>query len=124
MKTDIYQIITDRIVKQLENGIIPWRKPWHGVADGARSYITGKPYSLLNQILLEDDGEYITYNQAKKLGGNVRKGAKSKFVVFYQTFLKEVENKDGEKKMISIPVLPIVTAASHTMILNLLTIRA
>lgn len=105
MKTDIYQIITDRIVKQLENGIIPWRKPWHGVADGARSYITGKPYSLLNQILLEDDGEYITYNQAQKLGGNVRKGAKSKFVVFYQTFLKEVENKDGEKKIITIPVL-------------------
>ena len=105
MKTDIYQIITDRIIKQLENGIIPWRKPWHGVADGARSYITGKPYSLLNQILLEDDGEYITFNQAKKLGGNVRKGAKSKFVVFYLPFLKEVENKDGEKKMISIPVL-------------------
>ena len=105
MKTDIYQIITDRIVKQLEKGIIPWRKPWHGVADGARSYITGKPYSLLNQILLEDDGEYITFNQAKKLGGNVRKGAKSKFVVFYLPFLKEVENKDGEKKIISIPVL-------------------
>ena len=105
MKTDIYQIITDRIIKQLDNGIIPWRKPWHGVADRARSYITGKPYSLLNQILLEDDGEYITYNQAKKLGGNVRKGAKSKFVVFYQTFLKEVENKDGEKKIITIPVL-------------------
>ena len=105
MKTDIYQIITDRIIKQLEKGIIPWHKPWHGVADGARSYITGKPYSLLNQMLLEDDGEYITYNQAKKLGGNVRKGAKSKFVVFYQTFLKEVENKEGEKKMISIPVL-------------------
>lgn len=48
---DIYREITDRIITQMEQGIIPWRKPW--IARGqAISYATGKPYSLLNQMLL------------------------------------------------------------------------
>ena len=43
---DIYAEITNRIINQLEQGVIPWRKPW--VACGAAiSYATGKPYSLL-----------------------------------------------------------------------------
>ena len=45
---DIYAKITDRIVAELEQGIIPWQKPWAGVADGAVSHMIGKPYSLLN----------------------------------------------------------------------------
>ena len=27
-KFDIYQEVTDRIIQQLEQGIIPWHKPW------------------------------------------------------------------------------------------------
>ena len=39
---DIYREITDRIITQMEQGIIPWRKPW--IARGqAISYATGKP---------------------------------------------------------------------------------
>ena len=26
--TDVYQIVTDRIISDLEKGIIPWEKPW------------------------------------------------------------------------------------------------
>lgn len=26
MKLDIYQMVTDRIISQLESGIIPWKK--------------------------------------------------------------------------------------------------
>ena len=48
---DLFQIITDRIVAELEQGVIPWQKPWSGV-QGAISHTTGKRYSLLNQILL------------------------------------------------------------------------
>lgn len=25
---NIYQAVTDRIIEQLEQGVIPWRKPW------------------------------------------------------------------------------------------------
>ena len=35
MKKDIYEMVTDRIIEQLEKGYIPWQKPWTGVHDGA-----------------------------------------------------------------------------------------
>lgn len=75
MAKDVYQIVTDRIVSQLEQGVIPWRMPWSGGYNGAVSYTTGRPYSFLNQMLLGESGEYLTFNQVKALGGNVAKGA-------------------------------------------------
>jgi len=49
MGVNVYQIVTDRIIAELENGIIPWEKPWTGVRSGAYSRATGRPYSVLNQ---------------------------------------------------------------------------
>ena len=70
---DIYKEVTDRIMAQLENGIIPWQKPW--IASGsAVSHVTGHSYSLLNQMLLGKPGEYLTFAQAQKEGGKVKKG--------------------------------------------------
>lgn len=89
MSANIYQIVTDRICEQLNKGIIPWNRPWTGVAEGAISYTTRKPYSLLNQMLLGEDGEYITFNEVAKLGGKVKKGAKSQMVVFFKRYIKE-----------------------------------
>ena len=63
---DLYQIITDRIVAELEQGVIPWQKPWSGV-QGAISHTTGKRYSLLNQILLGCRcGEFVTFKEAQR----------------------------------------------------------
>ena len=81
---DIYAAVTDRIIQQLEKGCIPWQKPWSGVQSGAVSGTTGKPYSLLNQMLLGKPGMYFTFNQIQKMGGNVRKGERSQMVVFWK----------------------------------------
>ncbi len=95
---DIYAEITNRIVAEMEQGIIPWRKPW--MASGsAVSHVTGKPYSLLNQILLGSPGEYLTFKQCSDEGGKVRKGEKSHIVVFWKWLEKEDE-KTGEKQTI------------------------
>lgn len=94
---DIYAQITDRIIAEMEGGVIPWKKPWVG-SDNAVSYASGKPYSLLNQMLLGEPGEYLTFNECRKAGGYVRKGEKAKMVVFW-TWL-EREDEDGEKKEI------------------------
>lgn len=54
-KVNVYQMVTDRVIEQLEKGIVPWQKPWSGagLADGgAINYISRKPYSFLNQMLL------------------------------------------------------------------------
>lgn len=92
MANDVYQIVTDRIVSQLEQGVIPWRMPWSGGFNGAVSYTTGRPYSFLNQMLLGESGEYLTFNQVKALGGNIKKGAKSRLVVFYKPLVLKSKN--------------------------------
>ena len=87
---DIYSMITDRIIDALEQGTIPWHKPWTGGSTGCVSYSTGKPYSLLNHILLGGvSGEYVTFKQVILAGGHVRKGEKSKVVVFWKPYTKE-----------------------------------
>ena len=45
-KFDIYEAVTERIIQQLQQGVIPWQKPWTGTQHGAISGTTGKPYSL------------------------------------------------------------------------------
>ena len=87
---DIYAEITSRMISEMENGIIPWQKPW--MACGAAiSHTTGKPYSLLNQMLLGRAGEYLTYKQVQQEGGYVRKGEKAHMVVFWKWIDKEDE---------------------------------
>lgn len=93
---DLYQAITDRIIAEMEKGIIPWRKPW--IAAGCCvSHTTGKSYSLLNQMLLGRPGEYLTYNECAKEGGNVRKGEKGHMIVFWK-FVKQEDKETGEEK--------------------------
>ena len=94
---DTYTLITDRIITELESGTIPWHKPWT-CAQPAISHTTGKAYSLLNQLLLGGrSGEYLTFNQAKKEGGRVRKGEKASMVVFWK-WLKIEDEDTGEEK--------------------------
>ena len=105
MKKDVYEIVTARIIEQLEQGVIPWEKPWGGVIDGAYNRISKKPYSLLNQMLLQHSGEYATFKQWSELGGHIRKGEKSEIVVFWKLQPYEDENADGEKIIKQIPLL-------------------
>ena len=95
---DIYAEVTNRIIDQLEKGQIPWQKPW--IASGsAVSRATGKPYSLLNQMLLGRGGEYLTFAQCQKEGGKVRKGEKSQMVVFWK-FIEQEDEETHEKKQV------------------------
>lgn len=81
---DVMTIVTDKILSCLEAGEVPWRKPWNSVNTGAHNRVTGKPYSILNQMLLRHSGEYATYRQWTKAGGSIRKGAESECVVFWK----------------------------------------
>lgn len=106
-KFNIYEEITNRIIEQLENNIIPWHKPWSGICGGAYNRISKKPYSLLNQMLLKHDGEYATYKQWSDLGGKVKKGEKSEIVVFWKIVQVE-EAKDGKIEKKTIPLLKYI----------------
>jgi len=107
----VYQYVTDRIVKELEEGKIPWRKTW--VSDSGVNFPVNwesrRPYSGVNLLLL-DPGEYLTFNQIEKAGGKIRKGEKGKIAVFWKLLdakgtkkgtgeKKEPENHEDEKKI-------------------------
>ena len=95
---DIYAEITNRMIHEMEQGIIPWQKPWMA-AGAAISHTTGKPYSLLNQMLLGRAGEWLTFKQVQQEGGYVRKGEKAHMVVFW-TWLDKEDEETGEVKQI------------------------
>lgn len=110
MKRDIHQEVTDTIINAIEGGTAPWRKEW----DGAMGFpfphrVTGDAYQGINVLLLWIAAEakgftaptWMTFKQAKNLGGMVRKGEKGTGIVFYSTFEKE----DGDDNVKRIPFL-------------------
>ena len=50
---DIYAEITNRIISEMESGIIPWAKPWVA-SGGCVSYATGKPYKVIHYLCRRD----------------------------------------------------------------------
>lgn len=105
MKTNVYEMVTNRIIEQLEKEVIPWQRPWQGSNKGAYNRISNKPYSLLNQMTLQHTGEYATFKQWTDLGGHIRKGEKAEQIVFWKLQPIEEENEDGEKVIRQIPIL-------------------
>lgn len=95
MKNNVYEMITNRILEQLDKGIIPWRKDWR---DAAVSHTTGKGYRGINALILDRPGEYATFAQIRKEGGKVKKGAHGYPVVFYSMITIKDDN-DEEKKI-------------------------
>lgn len=108
MSKNVYEMVTERIIEQLEQGIIPWEKPWSRVREGAFNRISKKSYSLLNQMLLKNKGEYATFKQWTKLGGHIRKGEKSEIVVFWKILPVEEVQEDGSKIIKQIPLLKYI----------------
>jgi antirestriction protein ArdC len=93
MSKKVYEMITKQITQKLEEGVVPWKKPFkNGIAV---NWKTQKPYRGINTLLLDGD-EYATFNQIKKAGGTVKKGEKSHVVVFWK--LLEVEDNDTEEE--------------------------
>lgn len=108
MKKSVYEIATEKILEHLENGTIPWKKPWK-TNNTPISKQTNKPYTGINRFLLSllpfESPEYITYKQAQKLGGRIRKGSKSHPVFYFNFFEKEQRDKNGKLETVSIPFL-------------------
>jgi antirestriction protein ArdC len=96
----VYEVITDRIIILLEAGTVPWQKPWKVATGLPRNLVTKKPYRGMNIFLLHamsyESPFWLTFRQAKELGGSIKKGEKSCSVIFG----KRQESEDqitGEK---------------------------
>lgn len=94
---DTYAIVTEKIINLLEQGIVPWRRPWS--ATGLpRNVVSKKPYRGVNLFLLSATKYvspfWLTMKQANQLGGSVRKGEHSQIVVFWK--VDQIPNGDSE----------------------------
>jgi antirestriction protein ArdC len=94
----VYEIVTQQVIKQLESGVAPWRKPWR--SEMPCNLLSQRPYRGLNVFLLASQGYesryWLTFNQANKLGGRIRKGEHSSLVTFWHIG-EEKTDAEGKK---------------------------
>lgn len=104
-RRDVAADITTKILASLAAGVMPWRKPW----DGARTSpalprrVTGECYRGVNTIMLWHAGAahgftspyWLSFAQAIKLGGHVRKGERGELVVYYGSAQRTDVSADG-----------------------------
>lgn len=102
---EIYQKVTDEILEKLKEGVAPWRMPYSfGGNMPLANLATKRAYRGVNVILLStrqwakgySSPWWIGYRQAQALGGHVKKGAKSMFII--TPYIRKDE--DGEEKIV------------------------
>ena len=112
--SDIYQAVTDRIIKALEAGTPPWICPWEsGALSIPENIANGHRYRGINILLLHlsatDQGyntsRWLTFKQALALGGHVRKGESGTPIVFYKPLEISEQVDAGDPTTRVIPLL-------------------
>jgi antirestriction protein ArdC len=105
--SNVYETVTTRIIAELEQGTAPWAKPWKGsgIADLPYNALTGRRYNGVNVLLLWDatltrgyhHASWLTFLQAKALGGQVKKGEHATAILFAGSSTKKDEAGEEEK---------------------------
>ncbi|MCY7854992.1 zincin-like metallopeptidase domain-containing protein [Bacillus spizizenii] len=96
MGKSVYEIITEKIIAQLEKGVVPWHQPWTNSC-AAVNWKTQKPYRGINNFLVPP-GEYASKKQILEAGGRIKKEEfkNSHIIVFW--LWKEFEDEETEEK--------------------------
>ena len=98
MRSDVYQIVTDRIIRLLESGTVPWHQPWKGGNHWPQNFVSRKVYRGINLFLLNAVGYpspfWLTFKQVQTLGGRIRIEEHAFPVVFWKIFKEEGDSED------------------------------
>ena len=102
----IFEQVADRILELLDQGELPpWHRPWRSSGTGGpMNAISMKPYRGINQwltlltqqVMGYSDPRWLTFKQAKSLGGHISKGEKSTRVVIWKKVPKKEKEENGE----------------------------
>ena len=99
---------SERCIKLLEKGVAPWQKGWDRPTDAAappHNPVSKTRYKGLNTIVLRSvaaergysDPRWLTYNQAKRIGAQVRKGERGTPVEYWKLPDPRTEGKEPSK---------------------------
>ena len=113
-KRDIFQEVTDRIMRSLEKGVAPWIKPWAVDDAGIPTSATGRHYRGINKVVLgmaQAEEEYssnvwFTRKMARDAGGWIGKGQKGTAVVFFKPIEESDQDESPEDEGIGVPAEP------------------
>lgn len=105
-----YHIVTNKIISALERGVVPWRKPWNTYEAPPCNAISKRPYHGINLLLLGlaryEDHRWLTYKQAKDLGGFVKPGENASMAVFWKPWeVSDEEEATGEVRRRQVSLL-------------------
>lgn len=94
----VHEIVTDKIITALSEGVVPWRKPWKPQAP--RNYVSNRSYRGINRLLTElqpfSSPDWLTFNQIKAADGHIKKDESSTLITFYGTTKKNTLNEDED----------------------------
>lgn len=120
--TDLYQRVSDKIIRDLEQGTLSWVKPWAPSSGRSASALPlrhdGTPYRGVNVLILWSEAiahgyssaTWMTYRQAQAQGAQVRKGEQGTTVVYAKTIERaEHDPSTGEEAILRIPMLRAYT---------------
>jgi len=114
-RTTPYEVITTRILALLEQGTVPWHKPWDSALGMPRNLFSQHAYRGINLWLLTAMGYaspfWATFHQVTAAGGRVRKGARGVPVVFWKVYTKEDQETGDEEKRFVLRQYTVFNAA-------------
>ena len=110
----IYETITSRILDQLAAGVLPWRKTWKSGLP--KSLHSGREYRGVNILVLGctaySSRYWLTFREAQRHGGHVRKGERATPVIYWKwrtlEELRRLEEETGKENLA--PCVPFVSA--------------
>jgi antirestriction protein ArdC len=103
----IYQLVTDRILALLQQGVVPWKKPWTTSSGSALpiNLVSRRPYRGVNVFLLIAQGYcspyWLTFKQTQDRGGHVRRGESGTPIVFWRIDQNTSEELDREEENVA-----------------------
>ena len=107
MSVNVYEVINTRIMDLLQQGTVPWKKPWNTQTNMPRNIVSKKEYKGVNVFLLAcqvyNSAYWMTYKQCQERGGYVKQGQKSTPVIFWKWI--DSKQDDPEAGSGKIPLL-------------------
>lgn len=121
---DLYNTVTATVIKQLEDGVPPWVRPWrderlHGVGMIPTNLVTGRRYSGGNILLLWMNAQaqgyrnlqFCTYQQLNSIGASVKKGERASYVIFTKHIMRKGEGDEEDKPGTIVKTYPVFNLA-------------